>query len=256
MDRPFGALAQVESNLEALQAVLDDLDRRGVYHVVCVGSVVGLGPDPEACIDLVRSRCRAALAGSADGYVRTGDWSRSSAIHSNAVHEWTHARLCDAPGAGEARRSRWAWLRDLQARHDEPGLTLAHASARDPWDRVLSTSPEHALVEVLAAGEALQCVAGGIGEQGLVVEGPGATARWVQGGPDLSAPLAGRALLLPGWVGRLQLGAGRHTLARYATVERDVVRWHEVPYDRDAFEAKVRRMGLSAPAEARALGLG
>jgi hypothetical protein len=52
-------IACVHSNLEALTAVLADIDRRGIPDIVCLGDVTGYGPDPVACTDLVmeRSRC-------------------------------------------------------------------------------------------------------------------------------------------------------------------------------------------------------
>lgn len=55
----LAVIACVHSNLEALTAVLADIDRRGIPDIVCLGDVTGYGPDPVACTDLVmeRSRC-------------------------------------------------------------------------------------------------------------------------------------------------------------------------------------------------------
>ena len=46
-------LSDIHSNLEALQAVLDDAGQ--VDQVWCLGDVVGYGPDPNACVKLLRS---------------------------------------------------------------------------------------------------------------------------------------------------------------------------------------------------------
>lgn len=47
-------LSDIHANLEALQVVLEDIDRRGIEQVYCLGDIVGYGPDPEACVSLVR----------------------------------------------------------------------------------------------------------------------------------------------------------------------------------------------------------
>src|SRR5438132_13767687 len=39
--------------MEALQAVLADIRSQGIREVYCLGDVVGYGPNPRECIDLV-----------------------------------------------------------------------------------------------------------------------------------------------------------------------------------------------------------
>ena len=56
--------SDVHANLEALQAVLSDADARGGFEEVWVlGDLVGYGPDPEACVRLLREYPLVALAG-------------------------------------------------------------------------------------------------------------------------------------------------------------------------------------------------
>src|SRR5919108_3138029 len=62
----YGVIAGIEGNREALSAVLEALDRRGVRQIVCLGDVVGLNADPEECVEIVRRRCTVALAGPHD----------------------------------------------------------------------------------------------------------------------------------------------------------------------------------------------
>lgn len=47
-------LSDVHGNLEALEAVVADLDRVGADRVICLGDLVGYGPDPEAVVTWVR----------------------------------------------------------------------------------------------------------------------------------------------------------------------------------------------------------
>src|SRR5260370_41511441 len=63
----WAILSDIHSNLEALQAVLADVDAQApVERVLCLGDTVGYGPNPLECLDLVRRRCDVALLGNHD----------------------------------------------------------------------------------------------------------------------------------------------------------------------------------------------
>src|SRR2546422_6198909 len=49
----FRSISDIHSNLEALQAVLQDIDKQNVTEIYCLGDVVGYGPNPRECVDLV-----------------------------------------------------------------------------------------------------------------------------------------------------------------------------------------------------------
>jgi predicted phosphodiesterase len=59
-------ISDVHGNLEALQAVLADIDRQKVDEIVCLGDVVGYGPNPCECVRLVRERCSLVILGNHD----------------------------------------------------------------------------------------------------------------------------------------------------------------------------------------------
>lgn len=61
-------LSNVHGDLEAFEAVLRSIDLRndrgaGIAEILCLGNVVGLGPQPRECLELARKRCSAVLAG-------------------------------------------------------------------------------------------------------------------------------------------------------------------------------------------------
>jgi len=58
--------SHIHGNLEALHAVLDDIDRQQVDAIFCLGDVVGYGPNPCECLALVRDRCSLVLLGNHD----------------------------------------------------------------------------------------------------------------------------------------------------------------------------------------------
>lgn len=62
-------LSDVHGNLEALEAVLRDIDRRndegeGIREILCLGDVIGYGPNPRECLDLLRRRSKVLIAGN------------------------------------------------------------------------------------------------------------------------------------------------------------------------------------------------
>ena len=59
----LGLISDIHGNLSALEAVLADMEENGAERVICLGDVVGYGPFPGECLDLVR-RCGAVLMGN------------------------------------------------------------------------------------------------------------------------------------------------------------------------------------------------
>jgi predicted phosphodiesterase len=49
-------VTDIHANLEAFKEVLADIDRSGIDSVVCLGDIVGYGPDPEGVVDLLLER--------------------------------------------------------------------------------------------------------------------------------------------------------------------------------------------------------
>jgi diadenosine tetraphosphatase ApaH/serine/threonine PP2A family protein phosphatase len=62
----YGILSDVHSNLEALRAVIAEIDAMGVDALLCLGDIVGYGPSPNECCDLLRERGVIAIAGNHD----------------------------------------------------------------------------------------------------------------------------------------------------------------------------------------------
>ncbi len=62
----YAVISDIHSNLEALTAVFNDVDARGIQSVVCLGDIVGYGPSPRECLDLIIERCEVCLCGNHD----------------------------------------------------------------------------------------------------------------------------------------------------------------------------------------------
>ncbi len=45
-------LSDIHGNIEALNAVLADVHSRGIEEIVCLGDVIGYGPNPKECLEI------------------------------------------------------------------------------------------------------------------------------------------------------------------------------------------------------------
>lgn len=118
-------ISDIHGNLEALTAVLQDTDRRSVDEVICLGDIVGYGPDPAACLDIIRRRKIRSLMGNHDQAVFDPDLRTTFSSTARTAIEWTAPRLDDADHT---------FLRSLPLVEERHGLTLVHASPRNPED--------------------------------------------------------------------------------------------------------------------------
>jgi protein phosphatase len=65
MDR-IAIISDIHGNMPALEAVLHDIEQRGIKRVVCLGDLVGKGPEPDQVIDRIRDACEVVVQGNWD----------------------------------------------------------------------------------------------------------------------------------------------------------------------------------------------
>jgi predicted phosphodiesterase len=130
-------LGDIHSNLEALQAVLQEARARGGFDVLwCLGDIVGYGPDPGPCIDLLRTLSHVAVAGNHDLAAVGAIGLEAFNPHAAEAARWTAQQL------SPQQRS---YLEALPQRVEQGEFTLVHGSPLDPvWDYFLpdAMSPE------------------------------------------------------------------------------------------------------------------
>lgn len=139
---PLALISDIHGNLEALQAVLADIEREGVRTLINLGDVVGYGPDPEACIDLVSQRCALNLCGNHD-YAVLHEAEGFNPVAKGAV-DFVRAQLDPKLRPGDAERQRrWTFLETLEPVCEADGFEAMHASPRQPvTEYVLPSDPE------------------------------------------------------------------------------------------------------------------
>jgi predicted phosphodiesterase len=119
-------ISDVHGNLTALEAVLADIDARGITRIFNLGDYVGKGHRGREVVDLCRERCEVNLLGNWDDFLpHPGREFDSPAL------QWWLGQLGE--GQGE-------WLRGLPFCHDFTmsgrRIRLMHASAETVHRRV------------------------------------------------------------------------------------------------------------------------
>jgi predicted phosphodiesterase len=123
-------LSDIHANLEALQAVLDDIRQYEVEAAYCLGDIVGYGPNPRECIDLVMENCQLSLLGNHD----QGAIFDPSGFNDLALRAilWTRLQL-EAPIPNrQISERRWEFLGEMPRTFKDGNVLYVHGSARNP----------------------------------------------------------------------------------------------------------------------------
>jgi predicted phosphodiesterase len=87
----IGIISDIHGNIEAIEAVIVFLDDK-IDFLVSLGDVVGYGPDPEECVNLILKEADVVLKGNHEEGIVTEDLSRFKNTARVSL-EWTKNRL-------------------------------------------------------------------------------------------------------------------------------------------------------------------
>lgn len=230
----YAIIGDIHANLAAFRAVLDDIKHRGeVAGVWCLGDVVGYGPDPHQCLELLRQTNHICVAGNHDwaaiGKIDTAEFNPEAA----AASHWTARQLDQADVE---------YLGKLPLIVEEGDFTLVHGSPREPiWEYLTSTSLAK---ESFAYFNSPFCLVGH-SHMPLVFrhseDGVCSGSRFLI---DVGLTLGrDRLIINPGSVGQPRDGDPRASYALYDSETR-LVRLHRVAYDVTATQDRMVECGL------------
>ena len=122
-------ISDIHGNLEALTAVLARIDQLNVDSVICLGDIIGYGPNPIECLDLVIERCGLVILGNHD-QASIFDPEGFNPVAMKAIY-WTRDQL-ESDSNMDRSDQRWDYLGGLPRRQDEGEFLFVHGSPRDP----------------------------------------------------------------------------------------------------------------------------
>lgn len=156
MGERIAFVSDIHSNLEALTAVMNDIEAKRCTRIYCLGDLIGYGPSPNECIDIAMRSFTLIIKGNHDEAISYKIPKRFKRLAAKAAF-WTRRRVKPGgkfPGANsKEQRERWAYLHDMLDLHRVGPWLLAHGSpesnleyihdavgALDVFDRLMGDS--------------------------------------------------------------------------------------------------------------------
>ncbi len=226
----YAILGDIHSNLEALSAVLALARKTGVDGFFSVGDIVGYGPDPEPCMDLLAAaQCRAVAGNHDEAVAGLTDFSHYS-DGARAGIIWTQEKIA---------ASTVSKLKALPLTLETPHFSVVHASLESPsqWPYILDG--QHAVPSIALQKQPV-CFYGHT-HLPVVFRDDGMAMRFHEA--CLSLDKKRRYLINAGSVGQPRDGIALSCLLVYDT-EASTVQLHRVEYEVGKTQQKILQEGL------------
>ncbi len=119
----YAIIADIHSNLEALEAVLDDIKAQKCDQIVCLGDVVGYNANPKECLKIVQELNIPCVKGNHDEYCSIDEPMDGFNPHAADAIAWTRQQLSEDDKK---------WLRELKYIRLVGSFTMVHATLDAP----------------------------------------------------------------------------------------------------------------------------
>ena len=152
---PTAVISDIHGNAEALRTVLDHIQAQGIGRIICLGDIIGYGPEPLECVDLVQQHCEWALMGNHDFGVLYEPTNFNGPAESAAY--WTR-EVFDAEPDEDKRAKRYDFLGRLRVRVVEPLEPAEPGAAQNgpgPWVLAVHASPRRPINEYIFPDDAV-----------------------------------------------------------------------------------------------------
>jgi predicted phosphodiesterase len=122
-------VSDLHGNLAAAEAVFADIRRRMIRDVVCLGDMIGYGPNPREVLDLCRD-CRFVLMGNHEEAVMF--YGEDFNEKARKALEWTKEQLNSTKYDRTENYELWNFLGSLEESHTDDDIMYVHGSPRVP----------------------------------------------------------------------------------------------------------------------------
>ncbi len=232
-------ISDIHSNVEALDAVLADIGRRKVDAIVCLGDVIGYGPQPRETLKR-STEWEITLLGNHEEacMFHPEDFNERARI----ALEWTRDQLNSKQEPPDENFKLWSLIGAMPTSHRIDNALLVHGSPRDPVREYMLPRDAQDAVKMREVFERMPvdfCFVGHSHVPGVYTEAPSfqSPIRF----PDGYRRTQGKALVNVGSVGQPRDG---DTRASYATFDGETVWFHRVEYDFKATQKKILDTGV------------
>jgi len=131
----YALISDIHANLQALRAVLDDIDSRGIAAIYHLGDLTGYSSNPNEVVNTLRERAIPGVSGNYDSTVAT-DYKHCGCKSENPrqeelshlSYEWTRAHVTPATKSYLGALPFRIDLRPAGGHASGPTITLVHAT--------------------------------------------------------------------------------------------------------------------------------
>ncbi|MDH5445423.1 MAG: metallophosphatase family protein [Gammaproteobacteria bacterium] len=228
-------ISDLHSNIEALQACLARAQGQNVEKYICLGDIIGYGPDPAEVLDIVMSLPNVEVVKGNHEEALFTAYYKGLRQHIRQTVDWTKSQLS---------ASQLAYLETLPYQVKVGDVTMVHASADQPkkWPYIYNIE---LATKCMRASDSLVTFVGHTHQPEIFFETPSKHIKNITPSPGLSVPLYAhcRYVINVGSVGQPRDDINAASFVIYDTVEREV-KFHRVAYDYMATGKKIIQCGL------------
>jgi diadenosine tetraphosphatase ApaH/serine/threonine PP2A family protein phosphatase len=229
----IAVISDIHGNREALDTVLAAIDTLACEKIFCLGDVIGYGPDPGYCVDVIRQRCEVTLAGNHE-YAVLGkinvDYFNP---HARQATLWTRDHLTE---------DQLQTISSYPLTHVWDKCTFVHGTLDSPdlFDYIQTTYDAHLSLERL---ETKVCFIGHSHVPVAFLRTDDVITFSTDSEIDLGPAM--KAIVNVGSVGQPRDGNPNASFATFDLVS-EIVELHRLPYDLAATQTKIVEAGLPA----------
>jgi diadenosine tetraphosphatase ApaH/serine/threonine PP2A family protein phosphatase len=235
LDKPVVILADIHGNAAALEAVLMDISQRGHEQLLVLGDLVGYGPDPGRCVDLIAASGALVIRGNHDQAASTGVPGQGFSRAASWSAPWTWQQLTPA------QRS-WLAEQPLCLRQQE--VMAVHGAPRDPgfFNAYVYATTSDSNLDYMAEHGLRLCFHGHSHLPGYWYQDHAGRSGFSREA-ELRVSSRCRYLVCPGSVGQPRDGSRDASYLIWWPAD-DILRWVRVPYDLDSMLEQMRCRGF------------
>jgi predicted phosphodiesterase len=230
-------VSDIHSNLEAFTRVLEECERLGVDQFLCLGDVIGYGPDPLPVAREASKRFAVSLLGNHEEALVTGKHRFNP--HAAQAINWTRQQI-------QPDKTLWAWFAERKPFAVKGRLLMVHGSIYDPVHDYVD-EPENP-VEAQQMIDTLNsdfsgfdiCFAGH-NHTPFMATTMGTMVPH-DGHRQFRVPKGHKVYVCVGSVGQPR---DRDPRLSFATLDGDLLTFHRLEYDLETTQAKIRKAGLN-----------
>jgi diadenosine tetraphosphatase ApaH/serine/threonine PP2A family protein phosphatase len=225
-------ISDIHANIDALEAVLVDIDSQGADEIFCLGDIVGYGAAPSECLELVRSRCSVTVMGNHD----------QMASEKGVILALERVSAPIRYAREKLTKDQIKWLRDLPKVVEKEGLTLVHSSLHEPeefnyvlWKEDARLHFQHQKTPFSFIGHSHSPLMAVQSQNGITLDVPGVASITLE--PTV------RTIINVGSVGQPRDNYPRACYGMLDTESHNFT-WKRVPYDIKRAQDRIKEAGL------------